>query len=119
MITYEVGVQFDGRTEDAAEIFFGTIANLKVLHIEFVHRIMSTLYVKDLEVVEDHPGQPDIIRLKYNLVNGTRFINIRFGAQRDKQEFMETAFRNRTDDSGMSSTTSSSSSSSNTPSPPE
>lgn len=99
IITYEVVVQFDGRTEEAAKIFFDTIAKfaqvLQVLHIEFVDRIMSSLYVKHLEVVEDHPDQPDTIRLKYNLVNGTDFINIRFGAQHDKQEFMEALFRNR------------------------
>lgn len=43
MTSYEIGVQFDGRTEEVAGIFFGTIEKLKVLHIEFVHRIMSSV----------------------------------------------------------------------------
>ncbi|KAK9730914.1 hypothetical protein QE152_g14113 [Popillia japonica] len=116
MVSYEVGVQLNNEAEEEAEITFDIISKLKALLIEFKHRAGVVLYFKDIQLLEDQPI--DIVRLKYNLLNGVELYNIRFGTLHEREQFLETAFRDRLQDSGHSSVDDSTSNTS-TPLPPQ
>ncbi|KAK9681105.1 hypothetical protein QE152_g38578 [Popillia japonica] len=111
MPSFEVSVQVNGGIQEEAEITFRTSPKLNYFVIEFQNRTALLLYIKNIEFLEDQPA--GILKIKYNLLAGIDFYNIRFRTEHEQQQFVEIIFPDRLQDSGRSSMESTSSS--NTP----